>query len=435
MMFDLVIIGGGPAGYSAALAAVEYGFKTVLFEMRELGGTCLNRGCIPTKTLLHAAELYEEAKLASRYGISFGNIGINYTVTRQEMVRIVETQRNELTRLMEQKKIHIVHQKAVILSPNAVIADGQIYNTKNLLIATGSYPTPPVIEGALNSDEVLKLEQIPRSIKIIGGGIVALEFAQFFHMLGTEITICLRSERILRKWDREISIRLTQSMKQQGIQILPNCSIEQMQAIDAEISISATGRIPCLEGLFDSDIGLIMDNGIVTDAYGRTNISGVYAAGDVTAGSVQLAHIAMAEGRNAVAAMADVSLPPVSQAVHCIYVKPEIASVGFTEADAKQQGIPVIIGKQTMVSNARTLISTGQGGFVKLIVNANDHKLLGAQLFCERAGDIIAELVLAINQGQTVEDLFHSILPHPSFCEALTDAAANIIKKLKEKQG
>lgn len=430
MKYDLAIIGGGPAGYSAALAAVEYGLTTVLFEKEELGGTCLNRGCIPTKTLLYAAELYEAPGIASRYGITFESRKIDFSVTRQEMKRIVEKQRNDLTELLKQRKIQIVYGTAKVLSRDTVIVDDEVYRAKNLLIATGSKPVAPAIEGALTSDEVLKLEKIPCSMKIIGGGIIALEFAHLFHMLGSSVTICLRSDRILRKWDREIAVSLAQSMKQRGIQILPNCTLEQMQAVEAEVTVSAIGRIPNLEGLFVSDIGLVMENGILTDSYGRTNIKGVYAAGDVTASSVQLAHTAMAEGRNAVAVMAGAPLPPIGKVVHCIYVQPEIASVGLTEAEAKEQGIRVVTGKQTMLSNARTLIATGQRGFIKLVADAKTQRLLGAQLFCERASDIAAELVLAIDQGMTVKELIDSAHPHPSFCEAVTDAAANLLNKL-----
>ena len=433
-MYDIAIIGGGPAGYSAALTARKYGLQTILFEKDQLGGVCLNKGCIPTKSLIHMSEIYGITSEALRYGITFTDARLDFRKTRQEIIRIVEKQRQDLTFLMSQKKIEVVLERATILNPNTVIAAGKQYRAKNILIAVGSTPKRLEVLDHLISDDILELEEVPRTIKIIGGGIIAVEFAYFFNKLGCHVTVCLRSERILRKWDREIAVNLTMQMKRDGIEIIPNCSSEKMRASDAQIVFAAVGRIPNMKDIFVSDIGCQLDDGIVVDQYGRTNIPSIWAAGDVIAGSAQLAHIAVAQGKNAVEAMVGISPPPISVVPRVIYIQPEVATIGLTEADARMQGIRVIIGKQNMLSNARTAISSAQRGFIKIVVDVESHCVVGAQLLCERAGDMVGELILAINQRITVDDLANSILPHPSFCEEIIGAATEVINRLKLRE-
>lgn len=431
MMYDLVVIGGGPAGYSAALEAAGLGLRIVLFEQDMIGGTCLNRGCVPTKFLVHVAELYTQMKKASVYGICEGNPKMDFVVTMQRQKEIIFQLRNSLEQLMKQKKIEIVQGKAQIIRKGMVCSGGKNYETKNILIATGSSPSEPFIDGAITSDELLQLDYIPETMKIIGGGVVAVEFAHIFNSFGTNVIMCIRGERILRKWDKELAIGLTQSMKRKGITILSNCSVEKMKEIEAEVTLSAVGRSARLDCILEDSLAIEFDNGIVVDEFGRTNISGIYAAGDVIAKSPQLAHIAMEQGKRIVRHIVGKFLPNPASMIECIYVHPEIASVGMDEAEAKNKDIKIITGKQTMYSNARTLITGGERGFIKLVVDVESLEILGAQLMCECASDIAGELALAINKKLTVYDLAQSVRPHPSFCEAVTEAAEKVLEKMR----
>lgn len=431
MRYDLAVVGGGPAGYSAALEAVDFGLRVVLFEHREIGGTCLNRGCVPTKFLAHAAELYSRIQNASDYGISAKGVSIEYAMTLQRKQEIVSQLRTGLEQTMRQGKIDIIQKTARVTGQGGIYCDGRRYEAENILIATGSSPAQPLVSGAITSDELLELGQIPESLKIIGGGVVAVEFAHIFSSLGTKVTLCLRSERILRKWDRELSVSLAQRMKQKGIIILTNCSMEQMEEIKAELTLSATGRIPNIEGVFENGLDVQLNDGIVTDVFGQTSIPGIFAAGDVIAGSCQLAHVGMEQGRRVADYIAGRPLCKPAAVIRCIYTQPEIASVGLDEAEARKEGIRTVTGKQTMYANARTLISGGERGFIKLVADAENGRVLGAQLMCGRASDIAGELALAVNSGLAVQDLVCSVRPHPSFCEEISRAAESLLEKLR----
>lgn len=430
MRYNVAVLGGGPAGYSAALTAASLGMKTVLFEDDLIGGTCLNRGCVPTKFLIHAAELLSQINSASRYGITAQGTVIDFVKTKQESRNIVLQLREGLSQLMVQKKIDVIPARAEISDRTHVIAMGTVYEADNILIATGSASMSPLVEGALSSDELLELDHIPDTLEILGGGVVATEFAWLFSLLGTRVTIKIRADRILRKWDRELATAISQRLKKNGVTILTKCTPEIMSKSEAELVLSAAGRKPVLpaggEGLYD----LGADNGIIVNEACQTKTAGLYAAGDVTSNSVQLAHIAMEQGKRAVLHMADKPAGKAGAVISCIYLTPEAASVGMTEAQAKDSGISTVSAKQVMGTNARTLISSQERGFIKLVAAAGTGRILGAQLLCERASDIAAEIALAIDHALTAQDLLATTRPHPSFCEAVTDAAAALAGKL-----
>ena len=429
-MYDLAVIGGGPAGYTAALEAVKRGMSVVLFEASELGGTCLNRGCVPTKFLSHTAELLLQTSSFERYGLSAQGISLDYSRTFEENRRVVGKLREGLKQLLEQGQIEIIPYNAELLDNNHISAGGNTYEFQSVIIATGSVPAPRYTDAAISSDELLNMNRIPTSLKIIGGGIVAVEFAHIFSALGSQVTICIRGDRILRKWDREISVGLAQSLKKRGVKILMQCSPEILSKCDAEVTLSAVGRIPNIvkapEGIFE----LGEDGGIVVDTLGRTKTSWIYACGDVISGSVQLAHVAMEQGKRAVRDICGDRQGVPCAVVSCIYTFPEAVSVGMTEVEAKSTGIDILTAKQVMSSNARTLISSNERGFVKLVAEKGSGKLLGAQLLCERACEIGSELAYAINSGADMEQLANSTRPHPSFCEAVTEAAEAWMKKV-----
>lgn len=430
-MYDLAIIGGGPAGYSAALEGVRLGLSIILFEKNELGGTCLNRGCVPTKFLSHVAKIRTEMDMATENGISFAGTQIDFHKTMARKAEIISTLRNGLTQQMIRKKIQITQGTASIRERNKISCNGTEFETKNILIATGAVPVKPFIARAISSNELLELDEIPKKLHILGGGSVAVEFACIFRALGSDVTISIRGERILQKWDKEIAVSLTQSMKQKGIRIQTKTNFETLQIENDAVILSAMGRIPNLEGLDNTYFDVGPRNGIITDVFGMTKTAGIFAAGDVVEGSPQLAHIGMEQGRQVARLIAGVAVTKPSAIVKTIIASQEIASVGLTEQEAKNKGIKVITAKQNLYSNARTMIATKERGFIKVVADWETKKIIGAQLMCERAGDIVAELALAINHNLLPEDMLVSIRPHPSYCEAITDVMMLLLEKMR----
>lgn len=432
MIYDLAILGGGPAGYSAAFEAVKLGLSAILFEKQELGGTCLNRGCVPTKFLAHIADIYHQSYNSRDYGIISEKPVLDYFAANEKKNKIVSELRNGLEQSMKLKKIEVVNGYAEISDSSHITCGGETYEAKNILIATGSIPAEPLAEDAVTSDEILELKCLPKSMKIIGGGVIAAEFAHIFSFLGVEVTIAIRGERILRKWNKEIAVALTQNFKKRGIKILTNQIPEQLSEKTADIILSAAGRKPNLCGVNTSLIDVDEKGGIIVDCSFRTKTRNIFAAGDVVSGSHMLAHTAMEQGKTVakIAAGKESGIP--SAVVECIYTLPEVASVGFTEAEAKEKGIQSVSAKSNMRSNARTLISGADRSFIKILADKNTRKLIGAQLFCDRASDIADELALAINHGFTADDLLKAARPHPSFCEAITDAAEALSEKFNE---
>lgn len=427
-MFDLAIVGGGPAGYSAAFEAIRYGMSAVLFEYGDVGGTCLNRGCVPTKYLLHVARKYQDAKKYDD-GICFCSLEMDYKKTKSRMENIIMSLRTGLYENLKKNGVEIVSGNAVVKGSGVIYCNGKEYNAKNIIIATGSVAKPPLVPGALTSDEALKMDYIPDKIHIIGGGTTAVEFAEIYSMLGSSVKISIRGERILKSWDKEISVGLSQSIKKKGVAINKKCDIFSMSFSDDEVVISATGRaanIPSTEAdLFE--IGT--KGGIIVDKYFETKTKGIFAAGDVIDGSVQLAHIAMNQGRQIVRYIAKGIEPKKACEIKCIYLDQEIASVGLTEGECKEKGIDSVVAKQTMYANARTIITIEERGFMKVVASKTGGKILGAQLMCENAGEIIAEFAMAIDQGMTVVEMLKSIRPHPSYCESLQD----VLRVLEDK--
>lgn len=428
-MFDIAIIGGGPAGYSAAFEATRYGMSVVLFEYDNVGGTCLNRGCVPTKYLLHIARKYQDAKNTDD-GIVFQSLEMDYGKTKSKMDSVITSLRTGLSENLNKSGIEVVYGNAAIKGSGVIDCNGKEYYSKNIIIATGSITKPPLVSGALTSDDALNMDHIPDKVHILGGGTTAVEFAEIYSMLGSSVKISIRGERILRSWDKEFSVGLSQSMRKKGITINKGCDILSMSFPDDEVIISATGRVantPSVEvGLFD--IGA--NGGIVVDKKLETKTKGIFAAGDVIDGSVQLAHTAMDQSRQIVRYIAKGIEPKESCVIKCIYLDQEIASVGLTEAEAKEKGIDSSVAKQTMYANARTIISTEERGFIKVVASKTDGKILGAQLMCENAGEIIAEFAMAIDQGLTASEMLKSVRPHPSYCESLQDVLRTLEDKL-----
>ena len=436
MAFDVAIIGGGPGGYTAAAEAACRGLSTVLFEGGELGGTCLNRGCIPTKALLHEAEA--------------GVTDAQALIGKRDAT--VTALRTGVEKLMKARKVTVVNGFAQITGPGAIACNGEAFEARDIVVATGSVPSVPPIPGAdlpgvYTSNDLLEGDSpLPRSIVIVGGGVIGMELALFFALEGSQVHVLEAMERILPPLDREIAQRVAMHAKKRGIAIEASAKVTGISGepgsmtvaytnkkgiaseVCAEGVLIATGRRANTAGLFADGTAPEMERGaIVADEAGRTGIGHLWVIGDARARNVQLAHVAEAQARNVIASIADAE-PPVDESVipSCVYLSPEVATVGMTEDEAKAAGREVVCGKALTGANGKCLIEGSESGYAKLVCDAQTHVLLGAQLVCPRATDMIAELALAIRLGATAEQLAATIHPHPTISEMIGEAARAI---------
>ena len=454
--YQLIVIGAGPGGYEAAIRAAQLGLTTALIERREVGGTCLNRGCIPTKAMLHSAQLYREAANFELFGLHTENTSFDWAKVHQRKSDVVVKLRTGIEQLIKANKIDFFNNSASILGKNDVQLDqGEVIRGENILIATGSVPARPPIPGldlpnVVTSDELLddphftQADSLAKEILIIGGGVIGVEFASVFSSFGCHVTIVEAMERILPTMDREISQSLNMVLKKRGVSIHTGAMVEKLeqdenglvchftekgkaQAVPAQQVLVAIGRRPNTQGLFAEGFEVACERGrIVTDENFRTSVDSIYAIGDVTS-KIQLAHMASAQGICAVHTIAGQKSPiDLRYVPGCIYTDPEIASVGITEDEAKQQGIPVKKAKFLMTGNGRSLIDEQERGFIKVLAHQETDVILGAQLMCSRATDIVAELATAIVNGLTCAQLASVIRPHPTFCEGVTEAVEDV---------
>lgn len=451
--YQLLVIGAGPGGYVAALKAAKLGLKTAIVEGRDVGGTCLNRGCIPTKALLHTAEVYTQAKEGAFLGVNAEGISVDFAAAQRRKNEVTEKLRLGIEGLFKQKKVDLLRGTGTILAPGKVSVDGNEYIADHILIATGSIPARPPIPGlehALTSDDLLEGEgRMFSSLVIIGGGVIGVELASVYNALGCHVTILEAMDRILPNMDREICQNLTMILKKRGVEIYPSSMVSAVEKMEdgtlsvrytnkgtentaqGEAVLCAIGRRANTAGLFGEDFSLDMERGrILTDENFQTSVPGIYAIGDVTA-KIQLAHVASAQGTACVeklagkAAPADLSLIP-----SCIYTSPEIACIGITADEAKAAGRSVKVGKFVMFANGKTVISNGERGFIKIVADAESGVVLGAQLMCERATDMISQLTTAVANGLTAEQLLAVVRPHPTFEEGIGEALDDLADKL-----
>ena len=456
--YQLLVIGAGPGGYTAALRAAKLGLHTAIVERREVGGTCLNRGCIPTKTLLHASQVYHDAANGASVGVHGAlsyDMGEMFAFKRS----VSEKLRGGILSLLKSAKVDVLEGTAQITAPGQVSvtgADGTrtAYTAERILAATGSVNVrPPIpgleLPGVMTSDELLEGTDTPyASIVIIGGGVIGVEFATFYSHLGCRVTLVEGMANLLPQLDRELGQNLAQILKKQGVEVLTSAMVRSLEqtgeglcvhleqkgkelTVTGEKVLCAIGRRPCWDGLFAPDLTPeTRGRSLRVDEDFQTSIPGVYAIGDVSA-VIQLAHVAAAQGIACVdrlcgaASATDLNVVP-----SCIYSSPEIAVVGLTEAEAKEQGINAVSGKCTMFGNARTVIEDPGRCFMKLVADRDTGRLIGAQLMCQHASDIISQLSAALVNGLTVRQLLAVMRPHPSFEEAMTEALERLAEKL-----
>ena len=451
--YDLLIIGAGPGGYEAAFYAQELGMSVAIVEKDKVGGTCLNRGCIPTKALMHSSDVYRDAKNGAEVGVEVEGLKANRQRIGERKDEVLDTLRNGIQGLLIKRKIDLVRGEAMIIGEHTVMVDGMEITADKILVATGSKPfAPPIpghdLPGVIDSTELIDMggEEIPEFV-IIGGGVIGIEFATIYADLGDHVTVIEGLDRLLPLIDKEIGRSIKMTLEKKGVDVHVSSPVQKIEkdgdklvvtlknkkgeeiAVKADKVLMCVGRRPNTAGVFSDDLlreypDLEDSKGFikVDDKY-ETPIKGIYAIGDCN-GGIQLAHVAAAEGRNAVAMMngckATINMGTVPS---CIYTDPEIAVVGMTAEEAKAAGIEVVTKKYPMSANGKTVIAGLDRGFVKLVARADDHVLIGAHLLCGRASDLIGELSVAIGRGMMLEEVANIIHPHPSFAEAIMEAA------------
>ena len=459
MDYQLIVIGAGPGGYTAALRAAALGLHTAVVECREVGGTCLNRGCIPTKTLLHASQVYRDAVDGASMGVHAANATFDMGEIFAYKRGVSEKLRNGIHGLLKSARVDLIEGVGRIAAPGQVdvtAADGAVsrYTAERILIATGSVNVrPPIpgldLPGVMTSDELLEgCDRLYDSLVIIGGGVIGVEFATFYRNLGCAVTLVEGMDRLLPNMDRELGQNLQQIMKKQGVEVLTNAMVQSLEQTESGLAVHvlqkgaektvtgekvlcAIGRRAYWDGVFAEGMNPeTRGKSLKVDENFQTSIPGVYAIGDASS-VVQLAHVAAAQGTACVERMygvadhVDLNVIP-----SCIYSTPEIAVVGITEAEAKERGVPAVVSKCTMFGNARTVIEDPGRCFMKIVAHAETHEILGASLMCQHASDMISQISAAMVNHQTAEELRRVMRPHPSFEEAMTEALDALASKL-----
>ena len=457
--YQLIVIGAGPGGYTAALRAAKLGLHTAIVERREVGGTCLNRGCIPTKTLLHASQVYRDAVDGASMGVHAANATFDMGEIFAYKRGVSEKLRNGIHGLLKSAKVDLIEGVGRIAAPGQVdvtAADGAVsrYTAERILIATGSVNVrPPIpgldLPGVMTSDELLEgCDWLYDSLVIIGGGVIGVEFATFYRNLGCAVTLVEGMDRLLPNMDRELGQNLQQIMKKQGVEVLTNAMVQSLEQTESGLAVHvlqkgaektvtgekvlcAIGRRAYWDGVFAEGMNPeTRGKSLKVDENFQTSIPGVYAIGDASS-VVQLAHVAAAQGTACVERMCGVAdHVDLNVIPSCIYSTPEIAVVGITEAEAKERGIPAVVGKCTMFGNARTVIEDPSRCFMKIVAHAETHEILGASLMCQHASDMISQISAAMVNHQTAEELRRVMRPHPSFEEAMTEALDALASKL-----
>ena len=422
MIYDLIIIGGGPAGYHAAELAAREGLKTLLFEKRAVGGVCLNEGCIPSKALLHSAKLYDYAKGGAKpYGVTCDNPILDYAAAVRRKDKVVKQLITGIEASLNKAGVEIIHGDAVIQGRTENGFTVNSHTAKNLLICTGSEPIlPPIkgIENAMTNREILSLTEVPETLTIIGGGVIGLEMASLFNSAGSKVTVYEMTDKIAGPFDRELSDMLQQAYKKKGVEFRLNTRVDEI----TEKTLVSAGRRPAVAGSGLENIGVLTEHGaIVTDEQMKTNVPNVYAAGDVN-GKSMLAHTAYREAEVAVNnilgrkdRMEYNAIPSV------IYTNPEAAAIGETLETAKAKGYDARETKLPMMYSGRFMAENERGeGLCKLVWNRE--RLIGAHLLGNPASEIISALSAVLYREMSAEQIKKIIFPHPTVAEIIKEA-------------
>ena len=457
MTYDLIVIGSGPGGYSAAVRAGQYGLKTAIIEKYgKLGGTCLHVGCIPTKALLHTAELWSFANHSADEGITIDKPVLNFPKVIDRKNGIVTKHAKGVEFLMKKNKVEVIVGFATIKGPGKVEVTGakgtQVLETKNILIATGSEARmlpglQPDADSILTNIEILNLTAVPKSLMIIGAGAVGVEFASMFKRFGSDVSVFEMLPRIVPVEDEEVSKELERVFKKSKIRVETGAKCSDVQktgtgvkmkvtlangkdeVVEAEKLLVAIGRAPNTTGIGLENTKVRSERGFIfVNEYQQTDEPGIYAIGDVVAGTPQLAHVATAQGMVAVAKMAGKPATPIrrNRIPGATYTDPGIGSVGLTEAQAKAAGYKVKVGKFPFVANSKATILGSHDGFVKIVSDEKYGEILGVHIIGPEAFELISEAVTAMEAEATVETMMSTIHAHPTIYEALGEAFNNV---------
>src|SRR5438445_631437 len=443
--FDVVVIGGGPGGYVAALRAAQLGARTAVVEKDRVGGTCLVRGCIPTKALLQSSELYTLARDGGPFGLVADSIGFDWAVAQKRKTAVVDQLVKGVEGLLKAGGITVFKGSARLAGKGVVDVSGDQVQAKDIVIATGSAVARIPLPGAeltIDSDQILELKEIPKRLGVIGGGVVGMEFAAMFAALGTQVTVLEMLAQGLSMVDADLVTVYAKHLAGLGGEINTNSKVSEIVkqkgglqvhfstggeggAVDAEQVLLAVGRAPYTQGLDAEKAGVKLERGrVVVDDHLRTTATGVWAIGDGI-GGIMRAHVAAYEGVCAVENIAGHGdrIPDYRAAPNCIYTEPEIAHVGLGEKEARDKGIAVKIGRFPFAASGRALTLGQSEGFAKVIADADSGRLLGAHIIGPRATDLIAEATLAVQNGLTLEQIDLTIHAHPTLPESLMEAA------------
>lgn len=464
MKKKIIIIGGGPGGYVAAIRAAQLGAEPILIEKNRLGGTCLNWGCIPTKALYRNAEIFKNLKDAESFGIKTGTVELDMERVIERKNEIVEKVVTGVEKLIEGNQIQLIKGTARLLDGKTVeVSTGEgnpyLISGDAIIIATGSKAVKPPVEGAdldgiLGSKSILDLTEVPRRLAVVGGGVIGLEFAGIFNAFGSEVTLTTRQSKLLRKYDSDISKRLPSILKRSGMTVMTKTTAKKIEkrdgiffvtlegkkgetVIEADAVLLSGGRKPYTDGLGLDEAGVRFDRkGISVDEEFMTNLDGVYAIGDVN-GKIMLAHAASYQGvRVAEEIMGLESTVNTDLVPECVFVFPEVAVAGLSEDEAAEKGIEFKTGRFLFAASGKAQSLGETEGFVKVVLDSQD-RLIGIHIIGPHASDLMHEGLLGINAGLRVEDVARTIHAHPTlseaFSEAVLDAGGMAIHKLGKK--
>ncbi|MCB0608225.1 MAG: dihydrolipoyl dehydrogenase [Lewinellaceae bacterium] len=456
MNYDLIVIGSGPGGYVAAIRAAQLKMKVAVVERESLGGICLNWGCIPTKALLKSAQVFEYFQHAEDYGIKAASPKIDFDATIKRSRGVADGMSKGVTFLMRKNKIDVINGVAKLTKSKGVeVKDSagktQTYTAKNVIIATGGrakeLPNVPIDgEKIIEYRKAMSLPKQPKKMVVVGAGAIGVEFAYFYHTIGTEVTIVEFLEQgLVPREDADISKELGKIYQKKGIKVLGNTSVETVdtkgkgcvvtvknrktgatEKIECDVVLSAAGVTPNTENIGLEDLGVKTDRGVIqVDPFYQTNVPGIYAIGDVVPGPA-LAHVASAEGIICVEKMAGLNPEPLdyNNIPSCTYCSPEVASVGLTEQAAKDAGYEIKVGKFPFSASGKASAAGAKEGFVKVIFDAKYGEWLGAHLIGFNVTELVAEVVTARKLETTGHEIIKSVHPHPTMSEAIMEAAA-----------
>lgn len=446
MKYDVTIIGGGPGGYVAAIRAAQLGHKTLIIERENLGGICLNWGCIPTKALLKNAEIYEMCLNASKYGIKAENISFDWKKIISRSRNIAKRLSKGIEYLMKKNNIDIIKGNAAIIGENEIQIDSEKnINSKYIIIATGcrakKFPNLDFDhKRVINYKDAMSLPKLPKSLTIIGAGAIGVEFAYFFNSFGTDVTLVEAQDRILPIEDIDISKELEKSFTRKKIKIKTSSEIKSItsdkkitlnfenEKIDSDVLLVAIG----VKGNYEEvlrDFDIKIDKGFIsTNEFMQTNYSNIYAIGDIS-GPPWLAHVASSEGILAVEHLSSINVEPIDYGniPACTYCKPEIASIGLTEKEALDKGYDIKVGKFPLSASGKAMAVSSTEGFAKIIFDKKYGELLGFHMIGESATELISEIAVARSLEATYDEMVKIIHPHPTISEVIPESVADAI--------